>query len=471
MENLEGLSEEEKKFEKNIKKEIDKLDYYLEDTEELIESGDFKEIAVVCKRTDEIVDRLNDLVGQMQELKLERDVYTPREVRQWKKDTKAKYSPFVDKRESLLKILEKREKQKAQQTESENLKLKFEKEREYQQEMHEKQRQMWEEKLDAELEFTQKKLEMENNVRATTAKLPKLRITPFKGTPTDWVRFENMFVTQVHNKPISAEEKFGYLLEMVTPAVRGKIGNLKPGEIGYKTAWERLKIEHGQNKLVVSAHVQEIVNLPSVKGTHFLRIQEFYENLSRNYDALVTMGEADMLQGFVISTLNKLPHVKPDLVRTDDDWENWQMENLMKHLQGWLKRNRMEEQAGTTRENQKKERHWYTTKGDDKSPPDQTKATPVCLYCKQGHWGDHCETYKTLESRRKFLADNRLCYNCGRAGHIGHHCRSRGCFKCKGRHHTSICDRNDHALLTVYTPSAEETLPAIIPVKINGTTL
>ena len=112
MENLEGLSEEEKKFEKAIKKETDKLEYYLRDTEELIESGDFKEMTIVCKRTDEILDRLNDLVSQMQELKLERDVYTPREVRQWKKDTKAKYSLFVDKKESLLKILEQREKQK-----------------------------------------------------------------------------------------------------------------------------------------------------------------------------------------------------------------------------------------------------------------------------------------------------------------------------------------------------------------------
>lgn len=115
---------------------------------------------------------------------------------------------------------------------------------------------MWEEKLEAELELTQKKLEMENNARAATAKLPKLRISPFKGTPTDWVRFENMFVTHVHCKPISTEEKFRYLLEMVTSAVRGKIGNLKPGEIGYKTAWERLETEYGQNKLVVSAHAR-----------------------------------------------------------------------------------------------------------------------------------------------------------------------------------------------------------------------
>ena len=53
-------------------------------------------------------------------------------------------------------MLEKREKQKAQQTESENLELKFEKERQFQEEMHPKQHQMWEGKLDAELELAQR---------------------------------------------------------------------------------------------------------------------------------------------------------------------------------------------------------------------------------------------------------------------------------------------------------------------------
>ena len=68
-----------RKNSKRISKQgTDKLEYHLGDTEELIESGDIKEMAIVCKRTDEILDRLIDLVSQMQELKLEPDVYTPR---------------------------------------------------------------------------------------------------------------------------------------------------------------------------------------------------------------------------------------------------------------------------------------------------------------------------------------------------------------------------------------------------------
>ena len=116
-----------------------------------------------------------------------------------------------------------------------------------------------------------------------------------------------MFITQVHNKSISAEEKLGYLSEMINPNMQAKIANLKSGEIGYKIAWERPKSGYGQSKLVVNAHVEEIVSLPVIKGSNYLEIQEFYESVSRNSDTLLTMGEADLLRGFVMSTLNKIP--------------------------------------------------------------------------------------------------------------------------------------------------------------------
>jgi hypothetical protein len=82
---------------------------------------------------------------------------------------------------------------------------------------------MVEEKLQAGLRMTEKKLKMEKAARSTLAKLPKLKITQFNGTTVDWVRFDNMFITQVDSKPISDEEKFGYLLEMVSIKVRDKI--------------------------------------------------------------------------------------------------------------------------------------------------------------------------------------------------------------------------------------------------------
>lgn len=126
-------------------------------------------------------------------------------------------------------------------------------------------------------------------------------------------------------------------MEMVNSNVRAKIANLTPGEIGYNIAWERLKSEYGQSKLVVNAHVGEIVNLPVVKGSSYLKIEEFYDSVSRNYDALLTMGEVDMLRGFVLPSLNKIPKVTSDIVRTDKKGKNWDMETLINSLRQWLK--------------------------------------------------------------------------------------------------------------------------------------
>ena len=172
-----------------------------------------------------------------------------------------------------------------------------------------------------------------------------------------------------------------------------------------------------------------------------------------------------------MGTLNKLPRpqVKPDLVRTDEEWEKWNMEKLIDNIQSWLKRNK------PSYENHKRERSMYTRRGGEKNGK-----KGQCVFCKPDHWGDKCKSYVTGDQRKKFFVENRLCFNCVSPGHRGSECRSRGCFFCGAKHHTSLCTqdrnksgnengRNDGPELTGYTPVMEEpTLPAIIPVRLNG---
>lgn len=67
-------STEEQELERKI---INKLKFYLEESEELLDAGDFNEIKLTCKRTEEI-HRLNNLVSNLQELKLELEIVTQR---------------------------------------------------------------------------------------------------------------------------------------------------------------------------------------------------------------------------------------------------------------------------------------------------------------------------------------------------------------------------------------------------------
>ena len=79
--------------------------------------------------------------------------------------------------------------------------------------------------------------------------------------------------------------------------------------------------EYGQTQMVVNTHVNEIIKLPLIQGTGYWKALSFYKKLRERFDALQTLGKEDTLTGLVTTTINKLPHVKPDVARIDDDWK------------------------------------------------------------------------------------------------------------------------------------------------------
>lgn len=120
--------------------------------------------------------------------------------------------------------------------------------------------------------------------------------------------------------------------------------------------------------------------------------------------------------------------MKPDLVSIDDDCEEWDM------------RNKIEEMLSKEHKSPGRERNWYTQKGGEFANG-KGRVLPVFIYCKGGHWEDQCMSYESLTKRRQFFVKNRLCFNCGQTGHRESNWRSKGCFKCKGKHYTSLCEK------------------------------
>jgi hypothetical protein len=114
--------------------------------------------------------------------------------------------------------------------------------------------------------------------------------------------------------------------------------------------------------------------------------------------------------------------VKPDLVRTDDNWDD-NMAALIDEIRKWLSRHKVD--PGETR----KEGSWFTSKGGGNEA--------------------HVE--------------------------LGNKCRSRGCVKCRARHHTSLCHQENNSCNPVFTghtsPVEGQTLPPMIPINIKGATL
>ena len=70
----------EESLQLEIKKEIEKLKYYVENADETINEGDFNEIKIINNRATAILDKINTLVASIQELKIDRGE-TARNVR------------------------------------------------------------------------------------------------------------------------------------------------------------------------------------------------------------------------------------------------------------------------------------------------------------------------------------------------------------------------------------------------------
>ena len=72
-----------------------------------------------------------------------------------------------------------------------------------------------------------------------------------------------------------------------------------------------------------------------------------------------------------------------------------------------------------------------------------------CILCKGGHDLDDCEEYlKSIDERRKFLAEKQLCYSCYMPGHRSRGCsQKRTCKTCSRCHPTGLHVKNFQPIL------------------------
>ena len=169
--------DKEQKLEGDINKEISKLRYFLEETDQTIESNDYGEMENVNNRAGKLINKISELISTTEELKIDNGK-TPRSVRQWREEIKAKYSTLIEEKGKLVRKLKEKQENEARETELQRLELQEKQSRQKEQrraELREAQerheRHLWQEKHEAELLMSQKKLEMEKAARSSATKL------------------------------------------------------------------------------------------------------------------------------------------------------------------------------------------------------------------------------------------------------------------------------------------------------------
>ena len=192
-------------------------------------------------------------------------------------------------------------------------------------------------RLEIKKKFEAKTVEKESDAGKPKVKLPKLVITKFQGTHLDWQRFWGQFEAEIDKSDIGQVAKFSYLKELLVPKVRAVIDGLPFNSVGYTRAKNILMTKYGKPSEVANAHIQCIMALPVITGTNPTRINEFYEKLVTNIQTLESMGKEKDIRGYVRLTLDKLPGIRADLVRLNDNWQECGFPQLVEGLRKWCK--------------------------------------------------------------------------------------------------------------------------------------
>ena len=125
------------------------------------------------------------------------------------------------------------------------------------------------------------------------------------------------------------------------------------------------------------------------------------------------MNKLKDINGYVKITLDKLPDICADLVRLDDDWQDWGLTQLVEALRKWTERNPKILVAPDKK--LKRDKMYHTRENEHKSR--------VCVYCnKEGHKSSECKTVAKVSERRLILLQKRLCFNCTGSKHRATEC-------------------------------------------------
>lgn len=435
--------------EKKIEGKLRLLEFNVEQTQKIIDSADLKAIERHVSVLESIIEKIHELKLQYQEIKIENGEDAS-EVRVWTEAVETKLGKFEHRAKDVKHVAS-----EIKYNEKEQL-------------AEQKRKQV----LENEIQLEKAKLEVRSKFEASPksssvggvgAKLPKLVISKFQGTYLDWVRFWNQFETEIDKTTITQVAKLSYLRELLIPSAQVLIEGLPFSSEGYERAKTILKTKYGQTSEVVNAHIQCIMGLPKVQVADPGKVYKFYETLASHVQTLETLGKLKEIGGFVRATLDKLPAIRPDLVRLDDEWQQWGFPQLVESLRKWCDRNPAQMSERSSRGDGHNRGHGHSYQAS-------LHQARVCVYCDApDHKAMECKKVPDVRERRKILSEKRLCFNCTGSRHQAKDCKSKyNCQKCGGQHHTSICVQKPGKEQMLVATGESTVIYPVVVISVDG---
>ena len=279
-------------------------------------------------------------------------------------------------------------------------------------------------------------------------KLPKLSIRKFNGDLTRWVTFWDSFSSSIHTKPtLSSVDKFNYLISLLDSAAAEAIAGLTITSANYDEAIATLKKRFGNPQLIVNRHMEALLSTAAVSSHLDIKgLRKLYDTVEAHVRGLRALGvPAESYGGLLTSVLvNKLPPEIRLIVSREMTAGRWDLDGVMKILEREVDARERASSTGTPATPRRVQPRTPTAAALMASNSGPASGSFSCVYCGQSHTSSSCTVITDVTARKDILRKAGRCYLCLRRHHLSKNCHSNfSCRKCRGRHHVSICPRQN----------------------------
>ncbi|XP_029175539.1 uncharacterized protein LOC114944006 [Nylanderia fulva] len=270
--------------------------------------------------------------------------------------------------------------------------------------------------------------------------LPRISLPKFSGNFSEWESFKNTFESLVaNNDSLTNTQKFHYLKTSVIGDAALIISNLKISDANYESAWQLIIDEYDDKLTLIHTHIHAFMCLPTMKSENVAELRTLRDTVSASLAALTNLNrpvsEWDDILIYIIS--------QKFSARTKSEW------NLKVLSSRDLPAYKDIHEFLTLRIRGLSDFSDYSktiSSKNDKQRSSVHNVTVVkCICCSGNHAITRCEEFrgKDVPQRSIIARQNKVCFNCLRAGHFTRQCPSKiRCAHCKRSHNTLLHQEN-----------------------------
>jgi len=168
---------------------------------------------------------------------------------------------------------------------------------------------------------------------ATHAKLPKLELKKFSGNPIYWHPFWESFESAIDkNTSLNDVDKFQYLKSLLGGSAAQTISGLTLTSSNYSHAVELLTKRFGSKQVIISKHIELLMQLPKVNdGNDLKQLRQLLDRTEAAVTSLQGIGVPTETYGTFLTPviMGKIPQ-ELRLILSREASDEWDLDTIMK---------------------------------------------------------------------------------------------------------------------------------------------